>query len=83
MPVIEVGEFHVNSVGKLEGRLVAEQFRVVAEFDFVLAQVLDVLLDGDLQILGQDDQFGRLVQSLVVPSRMLRPEDVADAVVLS
>ena len=82
MPVIKVGKFHVDSVGELECRLVAKQLGIVGQFHFVLAQVLDVLLDGNFQILGQHDQFGRLVQSFIVPSRMLCPKDVADAVVL-
>ena len=82
MPMIKVGKFHVDSVGELECRLVAKQLGIVGQFHFVLAQVLDVLLDGNFQILGQHDQFGRLVQSFIVPSRMLCPKDVADAVVL-
>lgn len=81
MPMVEVGEFDVDAVGELKGRLIAQQFRLVGQLDFVLTQMLHVLLDGDFQILGQDDQLGRLVEPLVVPVRMLHAQDVANAVV--
>ena len=45
--------------------------------------MLDIFFDGDFQILAQNDQFGRLVQALIVPVGMLFSQDVADAVVFT
>ena len=82
VPVVEVVELDVDPVGELERLPIPQQFRIVRQLDFVLAQVLDVLFDGDFEILAQDDELGRLVEPLVVPVRMLRPEHVADPIVL-
>lgn len=71
VPMIQMGEFDVNPVGKLETRLITQQLWIVAQLDFVLAQMLDVFLDRDFQVLSQDDQFGRLVDPLIIPSRVL------------
>ena len=50
--MIKMGEFHVDTIGELKLRLISKQFRIVAQFHFVLAQMLHVFLDGNLQIFS-------------------------------
>ena len=82
MPVIEMGEFDVDAIVPLE-LLTGEQVRLVGESQVVLTEVSHVVFDGDFQTFSEDDELGRLVETFVVPLRVLLDQNIANAIVLA
>ena len=80
--MVEMSELDMNSIRVLK-MLVPKQFRFVCQFHLVLTEMLDVFFNSNLQVLSKNNQFGSMIEAVIIPSRVFRDQDVADSIVLS
>lgn len=80
VPVVEVVELGVDAVVVLEVGAVGE-VRLEGQAEVILAQVLHIVLNGDLDDLADNDKPGGLVDALVVPVGVNLQQLVAHPVV--